>query len=176
MEPCTLTLGAYSNALEMAFEANLILFAWASVLALMRGRLTQYSETADRFDQEAALAEESIAREELRRTITFWMKLPVWLWVVGLVSGALSAIVVYLMTLHGDPNLRLCGWRLPIVWLVSYTSPVSMLLMAAAGWWGIRRARKQVNRLEKALTDEGGASGGDLLERLSERMGEEVHG
>ena len=112
MEPCTLTLGAYSNALEMAFEANLILFVWASVLALMRGRLTQYSETADRFDQGAALAEESIAREELRRTITFLDE------IAGLALGRRTCLGCPL----GDCPLRdVATWRSEVtaLWLAA---------------------------------------------------------
>ena len=52
------TLGEYNTAVELAFDANLLVAAWATLYNLFNTRFKALSDDADRFEREPLLEEE----------------------------------------------------------------------------------------------------------------------
>ena len=63
------TLDDYATALELAFDANLLVAAWATLYKLFNMRFKALSDEADRFADEPLL-EEEVGIAALRRTST----------------------------------------------------------------------------------------------------------
>ena len=148
---CLRTIGEYASQLELIFEANLILFAWGSVLALFKNRLSQHLETAKKFDSEALLDEESVGRGQLHTKIELWRFIILLLWVVGVISGIIAIVFIYETALHTDPGLPFCGELRKNVQLAAYVSPITMISMTLIAWFGDRWINRHVKKLNKAL-------------------------
>ena len=96
------TLGEYSMAIELAFDANLLVAAWATLYNLLSTRFKALSDDADRFEREPLL-EEEVSIAALRQTIRTWGGWRTRLWWAGLVCCTVSAAIFYVYAWQGLP-------------------------------------------------------------------------
>ena len=147
-------LGAYLSAIELAFEGNLLLVAWAGIHKKLDDRLKASAESAEDFAKHTLL-EESVAIRQLQRKIVFWGRARRSLWWFGLTISLVAVVFLYVLSWHVVPGqaffeeVACGGWPKAMLMLAAYTGPTLMLLMMGAGLIGDR----QVSPLKADLED-----------------------
>ena len=143
------TLADYGTALELAFDANLLVAAWATLYNLFNTRFKALSDDADRFEQEPLL-EEEISIEALKNTIAFWSRLRTVLWWAGFLCCTLSAVNLYVYVWQALPPTTV--WTAADVnWftLQAWAGPALMAAMAVVGLAGSKLASNKRDALER---------------------------
>ena len=143
------TLGDYYTAIELAFDANLLVAAWATLYSLFNTRFKALADDVDRFEQEPLL-EEEISIDTLKRTIKSWGAGRTVLWWLGFACCTLSATNLYVYMWRALPATTSLTTA-DIRWFMfqAYAGPVLMAAMAVVGLVGSKLASNQRDKLEK---------------------------
>ncbi len=139
------TLATYANAIELAFEANLLATAWAGLHRSISGYRKSLSDSAEELAHNNFISEE-LSIKRLESTIRKWSCATNIFWTIGLAIGLLSLFILYILVWHVPAETPIYKY-IPFLMVAAYASPISMLLMASTGWLGNRIARGQHNAL-----------------------------
>ena len=150
MDCAQCTLGAYANAMGMAFSANLLVTAWASFYGLLERRERDLENDAEALANDP-LIEEEVGIETLQELIAKWQTVRRFLWWLGLAVSLVSAVYFYVLAWHVSPDRDVTSsWWLPwSLWVAAYTGPATLAIMALAGMWGNKQASKLNEKLQK---------------------------
>ena len=139
----------YGNAIELAFDANLLVAAWATVYNLFNNRFKTLSDDADNLAEDTLL-EEEVSIRALRNTIDVWGGWRRFLWRMGFTLCAASAAALYLLTwLNLPQSTPLAGAHVLWLWVAAFAGPGVMVGMAIVGALGSRRASGLRDDLEE---------------------------
>ena len=156
-------LCSYANAIEMAFAANLLVAAWASLYQLYKEQKQAMLSEADKFEQNPFI-EEELSIRAFRKVIKRWDRIERFFWWPGLIMGVCSALSLYIIMWHVSSETMVGAvWRF-LLMVAAYTGPISMMLMAVTGIAGGKHTLVWKKTLQKQVETNQAASEKKLRE------------
>ena len=143
---------AYANVVSMAFSANLLATALASIYnnfddqdEVMRKRVRAYKDDSR--------LQEEISINKLADTIERWGTCRRRFWWFGVRVAVLSAIALYLLPWLVPLDLQIVGWWFAALIFASFCGPACFVLMVLAGMRGHKRADERCEELDNQITE-----------------------
>ena len=136
----------------MAFTANILITAWASIHVLLENHQKTLSRQTEELGKNEFI-EEEVSIGDVRAVLTWTKHIRQWLWWGGVGSGVVFAAFLYYLIWEVSPDTLVCGaWFQRSLSLAAYTCPILMGLMTIVGlsgnWWVDRQTKK----LQKVAT------------------------
>lgn len=142
-------LCSYASAIEMAFAANLLVTALASVYNFLGDRFKDLSNATDGFTKDPYIQEE-LGIELLGKILKVSNFLRYFFWWTGLSVVAISAPYLYHLAWHVSPDTMVGdGWQWGFLMFAAYAGPTFMILMTAVGFLCANWADYWENKLEE---------------------------
>ena len=143
-------LCSYASAMEMAFAANLLFTAVASIYNFQWDRQRKLAIEADALAKNPAIQEE-VSIQVLQNVITGWGQCRNVLWRIIRGVCLIAALYLYILMWHVSPDTRIDDgwWWWNSLMVAAYAGPISMILMPITGMVGVKHASFWTKKLQK---------------------------